>query len=110
MLLDSGTPYAVASALTRPRYTVLNYSQTANMKAVKNDTELAGFREAYMRDSAAFVRWVRFLVTLNYHALRLTWGSAVGLVGGGDCLEEEARHGVGGCDETGGIQEEDGSL
>lgn len=68
MLLDSGTPYAVASALTRPRYTILNYSPTANLKAVKNDVELAGFKEAYLRDSAAFVRWVRLLLVLAYIA------------------------------------------
>lgn len=62
MILDSDTPYAVASSLTRSRYSVVNYCYAVNLKGTKNDTEIEGFREAYLRDAAAFVRWVRFFV------------------------------------------------
>ncbi|KAG8988728.1 hypothetical protein FRB94_000434 [Tulasnella sp. JGI-2019a] len=61
MILDSNTPYAVAASVTRPRYTVINYSYVTNLKGIKNDTEIGGFRAAYLRDAAAFVQWSAWL-------------------------------------------------
>lgn len=46
--------------LTGFRYTVLP-SEVDNMKAVKTDVELAGLRNAYRRDGAAFVRFLAWI-------------------------------------------------
>ncbi|KAG9034953.1 hypothetical protein FRB95_012369, partial [Tulasnella sp. JGI-2019a] len=35
MILDSNTPYSVAASLTRPRYTVINYSYVTNLKGLE---------------------------------------------------------------------------
>ncbi|KAG8851337.1 hypothetical protein FRB96_009402 [Tulasnella sp. 330] len=62
IILDSGTPYAVASSLKRPtRYSVVNYCYAVTLKGTKNDTEIKGFRAAYLRDAAAFVQWSAWL-------------------------------------------------
>ncbi len=46
--------------LTSFRYTVLP-SFVEEMKAVKNETEINGLRNAYLRDGAAFVKWFAWL-------------------------------------------------
>lgn len=65
LLIDSDVPYAVASTLTRSRYTVINYCYAVDLKGIKNRTEIAGFKAAYLRDSAAFVRWVSGVATYS---------------------------------------------
>ena len=46
--------------LTSYHYTVLP-SVVEEWKAVKNDYEIAGMRNAYVRDGVAFVRWLAWL-------------------------------------------------
>lgn len=46
--------------LTSFRYTVLP-SYVEEMKAIKNETEINGLRNAYLRDGAAFVKWFAWL-------------------------------------------------
>ena len=46
--------------MTSFRYTVLP-SYVEEMKAVKNETEIRGLRNAYLRDGAAYVRWLAWL-------------------------------------------------
>jgi len=54
VLIDGKTPYAVALMLTSSRY-MLAPSWIDQTKAIKNDTEIQGFRNAYARDGAAMV-------------------------------------------------------
>lgn len=46
--------------MTSFRYTVLP-SYVEEMKAVKNKTEINGLRNAYLRDGAAYVRWLAWI-------------------------------------------------
>ena len=46
--------------LTSYRYTVLP-SEIEVQKAVKNEVEMQGLRAAYLRDGAAYVRWLAWL-------------------------------------------------
>ena len=46
--------------MTSFRYTVLP-SYIEEMKAVKNDIEISGLRNAYLRDGAAYVRWLAWI-------------------------------------------------
>jgi Xaa-Pro aminopeptidase len=46
--------------LTHLRYTVAP-SFIDEMKGVKNNVEIEGLRHAYLRDGAAFVRWLAWL-------------------------------------------------
>ncbi|KAJ2984226.1 hypothetical protein NUW54_g10552 [Trametes sanguinea] len=46
--------------LTSFRYTVLP-SYVEERKAIKNETEIRGLRNAYLRDGAAYVRWLAWL-------------------------------------------------
>ena len=46
--------------MTSFRYTVLP-PYVEEMKAVKNETEIHGLRHAYLRDGAAYVRWLAWL-------------------------------------------------
>jgi Xaa-Pro aminopeptidase len=54
VLITSQTSHAIAAKLGN-RFTVAP-SRVDEMKAIKNETELEGFRKAYTRDSAAYVR------------------------------------------------------
>ena len=54
------TSYAICLMMTSFRYTVLP-SYVEEMKAVKNETEIRGLRNAYLRDGAAYVRWLAWL-------------------------------------------------
>jgi Xaa-Pro aminopeptidase len=53
VLITSQTSHAIAAKLGN-RFTVAP-SRVDEMKAIKNETELEGFRKAYTRDSAAYV-------------------------------------------------------
>ena len=46
--------------MTSFRYTVLP-SFIEERKAIKNETEIKGMRNAYLRDGAAYVRWLAWL-------------------------------------------------
>lgn len=46
--------------MTSFRYTVLP-SYVEQIKAIKNEKEIAGLRNAYLRDGAAYVRWLAWL-------------------------------------------------
>ncbi len=46
--------------MTSFRYTVLP-SYVEEIKAVKNEVEIAGLRDAYLRDGIAYVRWLAWL-------------------------------------------------
>ena len=46
--------------MTSFRYTVLP-SHVEEMKAVKNKAEIHGLRNAYLRDGAAYVRWLAWM-------------------------------------------------
>ncbi|KAF8550637.1 Creatinase/aminopeptidase, partial [Imleria badia] len=60
LLLSPETPYAISLMLTHFRYTIVP-SHVDNMKAVKNEVELEGLRRAYLRDGAAYVKWLAWL-------------------------------------------------
>lgn len=60
LLINAETSYAISLMLTHFRYTVVP-SLVDNMKAIKNEVELEGLRRAYLRDGAAFVRWLAWL-------------------------------------------------
>lgn len=55
VLIDGKAPHAVALMLTSSRF-MLAPSWIEQAKAVKNDVEIQGFRNAYARDGAAMVR------------------------------------------------------
>ncbi|EGO00442.1 hypothetical protein SERLA73DRAFT_89439 [Serpula lacrymans var. lacrymans S7.3] len=60
LLISPETSYAISLMLTHFRYTVAP-SMVDGMKAVKNEIELEGMRRAYIRDGAAYVRWLAWL-------------------------------------------------
>ena len=54
VLISPQTSYAISLMLTHYRYTVAP-SWVENTMAVKNETELEGLRQAYLRDGVSFV-------------------------------------------------------
>ena len=60
VLITSETSYAIALLLTSYKYTVAP-SNIDQMKAVKNTIEIEGLQNAYLRDGAAYVRWLAWL-------------------------------------------------
>ncbi|CAL1705996.1 unnamed protein product [Somion occarium] len=60
IIISPQTSYAISLMLTSYRYTVLP-SPIEDWKAIKNPTELQGLRNAYLRDGAAYVRWLAWL-------------------------------------------------
>ncbi|KAI9069707.1 hypothetical protein FKP32DRAFT_1671148, partial [Trametes sanguinea] len=60
VIISPQTPYAICLMLTSFRYTVLP-SYIEERKAIKNETEIRGLRNAYLRDGAAYVRWLAWL-------------------------------------------------
>lgn len=60
VLFPADTPYTVPRSLTSLRYTI-SPAHVDQLKAIKNDAELAGFARAYLRDGAAMVRWYAWL-------------------------------------------------
>lgn len=60
VLIEPNTPYVISLMLSSPRY-ILASSYSDEMKALKNEAEVGGFRKAYLRDGAAMVRWFAWL-------------------------------------------------
>ena len=60
MIISPETSYAICLMMTSFRYTVLP-SFVEEMKAVKNEQEIQGLRNAYLRDGVAYVRWLAWL-------------------------------------------------
>jgi len=60
VLISPQTSYAISLMLTHYRYTVAP-SWVENTMAVKNETELEGLRQAYLRDGVSFVRFLAWL-------------------------------------------------
>ncbi|KAI0075847.1 Creatinase/aminopeptidase [Panus rudis PR-1116 ss-1] len=60
IIITPQTSYAISLMLTSFRYTILP-SPIEEWKAVKNETEIRGLRNAYLRDGAAYVRWLAWL-------------------------------------------------
>ncbi|CAK5281128.1 unnamed protein product [Mycena citricolor] len=60
VLITPQTSFAISLMLTHLRYTVApNYVE--EMLSIKNDTELHGLREAYIRDGVCYVRFLAWL-------------------------------------------------
>ncbi|KAJ7868631.1 peptidase M24, structural domain-containing protein [Mycena olivaceomarginata] len=60
VLLGDKSSLAVAEAVGEGKY-VLQPSLVAELKAIKNDTELEGFRQSHIRDGAALARYFAWL-------------------------------------------------
>lgn len=60
VLISPQTSYAISLMLTHFRYTIAP-SMIDERKAVKNETEIEGMRRAYLRDGAAYVKWLAWL-------------------------------------------------
>ncbi|KAI0820086.1 Creatinase/aminopeptidase [Trametes gibbosa] len=60
VIISPQTSYAICLMMTSFRYTVLP-SFVEEMKAVKSETEISGLRNAYLRDGAAYVKWLAWL-------------------------------------------------
>jgi Xaa-Pro aminopeptidase len=60
VIISPQTSYAISLMLTSYHYTVLP-SVIEEWKAIKNDAEIAGMRAAYIRDGAAYVKWLAWL-------------------------------------------------
>ena len=66
LIVPAQTSHAVVLMLTYMYYTLLPLSPSEpppvdEMMAVKNPTEAEGMRQAYLRDGAAFVKWLAWL-------------------------------------------------
>lgn len=72
---------AVADAIGKDNYTIAR-SPIADLKAIKNKTELDGFRQSHIRDGAALVRYFAWLEE------QLNHGAVVNESQGADKLEE----------------------
>ncbi|KAI5824054.1 Creatinase/aminopeptidase [Schizophyllum commune Tattone D] len=60
VIISPETSYAVSLMLTHMRYTIAP-SHVEVLMSVKNETELAGMRRAYIRDGIAFTRFLAWL-------------------------------------------------
>ncbi|KAL0574111.1 hypothetical protein V5O48_007844 [Marasmius crinis-equi] len=60
VIITPQTSHAVSRAISPSNALVLTL-EVDNMKAIKNGTELEGFRKAYLRDGACFVRFFAWL-------------------------------------------------
>ncbi|KAF7327219.1 Creatinase aminopeptidase [Mycena kentingensis (nom. inval.)] len=60
ILITPQTSFAISLMLTHFRYTVAP-SYVEEMMALKNDTEIRGLKEAYLRDGASYVRFLAWL-------------------------------------------------
>jgi len=60
VIISPNTPYAVSLIIGSHRYVVLP-SYVEEVKAVKNEVEIEGLRNAYIRDGVAIVRWFAWL-------------------------------------------------
>ncbi|KZV73273.1 Creatinase/aminopeptidase [Peniophora sp. CONT] len=76
ILISSSATYAIALALTESRYTS-TFSIIESMKGVKNETEVKGFRRAYLRDGACFVQFFAWLEEVVAKGEKVTeWSAA----------------------------------
>jgi Xaa-Pro aminopeptidase len=60
IVISPNTPYAVSLIIGSNRYVVLP-SYIEEVKAIKNDVEIEGMRNAHIRDGVAMVRWFAWL-------------------------------------------------
>ncbi|KAI0746192.1 Creatinase/aminopeptidase [Earliella scabrosa] len=60
VIISPQTSYAICLMMTSFRYTILP-PYVEEMKAVKNEQEIQGLRNAYLRDGVAYVRWLAWL-------------------------------------------------
>ncbi|KAG6877769.1 hypothetical protein C0993_004144 [Termitomyces sp. T159_Od127] len=60
VLIGENASHAIAQALGKDKY-VIAPSPIAEMKAIKNATELEGFRQSHIRDGAALARYFAWL-------------------------------------------------
>ena len=60
ILIGNETSLAVADALGKGTYTI-GRSLVTDFKAIKNETELEGFRKSHIRDGAALARYFSWL-------------------------------------------------
>lgn len=58
--MSESTPYVVSLLIGSSRY-IIAPSIVEELKAVKNEIELRGLEQAYVRDGAVFVRWIAWL-------------------------------------------------
>lgn len=61
MLSNATCNYALVESLVATGATIIDDNPVARMKAVKNETEIEGFRRAMRRDGVAMVRFYRWL-------------------------------------------------
>ena len=60
ILIENEASLAVADALGKETYTTVR-SPVTDLKAIKNETELEGFRQSHIRDGAALARYFSWL-------------------------------------------------
>ncbi|QRW08650.1 Metallopeptidase family M24 [Ceratobasidium sp. AG-Ba] len=60
VIIPPKTPYAVSLMLTYANY-IIAPSYVDAAKAIKNETEIQGFKNAYMRDGVAMTKWFAWL-------------------------------------------------
>ncbi|KAF8621347.1 hypothetical protein AX15_007876 [Amanita polypyramis BW_CC] len=60
VLLSSRASFAVAEAIGEGKYTIVR-SPIEDLKAIKNETELEGFRQCHIRDGTALIRYFAWL-------------------------------------------------
>ncbi|KAM0753126.1 Creatinase/aminopeptidase [Meredithblackwellia eburnea MCA 4105] len=58
---NQASSWALVQAIGESNFTAVIKSPIDVAQAIKNDVELAGFRAAYIRDGAAWVRWAAWL-------------------------------------------------
>ncbi|KAL0574113.1 hypothetical protein V5O48_007846 [Marasmius crinis-equi] len=76
VVITPQTSVAVARALGQARYVVLP-AQVEVMKAIKNDTEIEGLKQAYLRDGVCFTRFLAWLESQIEEGSQLTeWDAA----------------------------------
>ncbi|KIK04842.1 hypothetical protein K443DRAFT_675621 [Laccaria amethystina LaAM-08-1] len=81
ILLGDRASLAIADAIGKDNYTIAR-SPIADLKAIKNKTELEGFRQSHIRDGAALVRYFSWLEE------QLNRGAVINESQGADKLEE----------------------
>jgi Xaa-Pro aminopeptidase len=64
IIIPASTSYAISLMLTHFRYTI-SPNRVEFLMAIKNETEIAGLRQAYIRDGVAFVRLLMSLLIAN---------------------------------------------
>ncbi|GJJ09346.1 hypothetical protein Clacol_003568 [Clathrus columnatus] len=60
VLISQNSPYVVSLLISSSRY-IIAPSIVEDLKAIKNEVELRGLEQAYVRDGAVYVRWLAWL-------------------------------------------------